>query len=218
MATKTALILAAHADDETLGAGGLIQKLCKADWDVRVAIVSDGRISVRDSVQDNRPDALRACLRLGLKSEPTFLGFPDQKFDTVPLAEIANAVLALKTNADLIVTHAATDLNLDHRITLDVAKVAGRPKSKPVSLLSMEIPAVSAWNGAPFAANYFVNVVDEIDLKIDALAEYKNELQAFPHPISREAIRLLAQHHGIQMGVPFAEAYQLIRGYASGLP
>lgn len=218
MPTKIALILAAHADDETLGAGGLIQKLQKASWDVRVVVVSDGRISVRETVQDNRPDAIRACARLGLKHEPTFLGFPDQKFDTVPMAELANAVLALKLNPDLVVTHAATDLNLDHRITLDMAKIAGRPKSKPVSLLSMEIPAVSAWNAEVFAANYFVDITHELDAKLGALGEYRNELQAFPHPISLEGIRTLAQYHGVQMGVPFAEAFQLLRGYAGGLP
>jgi LmbE family N-acetylglucosaminyl deacetylase len=33
---RNALILVAHADDETLGSGGLIQKLVRDDWNVDV--------------------------------------------------------------------------------------------------------------------------------------------------------------------------------------
>ena len=38
-----AMILVAHADDETLGAGGLIQKLAKSGWGVRVVIIGFGK-------------------------------------------------------------------------------------------------------------------------------------------------------------------------------
>jgi RND superfamily putative drug exporter len=92
---------------------------------------------------------------------PRFLGFPDQKFDTVPIADLANAVSALGLQPDLIFTHAGTDLNGDHRITLDVAKIVGRPRAKPVSILGVEIPNTTFWNGTGFPASYFVDISDE---------------------------------------------------------
>ena len=136
---KEALVLVAHADDESLGAGGLIQKLVKTNWNVSIAILSDGILTVRGKVQNNIDDARKACKILGVK-EPKFLGYKDQKFDTYAIAEMANSVITLNLDPDLIITHVETDLNLDHRIVLDIAKIIGRPKKKPITILGCEVP------------------------------------------------------------------------------
>lgn len=214
---KEAMILMAHADDETLGAGGLIQKLVQTGWDVRVVLLTDGLLKVRGEVQDNRGDARRACEILGV-GEPVLLGYEDQKFDMVPMADLANAVFGLGLDPDLIVTHVGTDLNLDHRIVLDVAKIVGRPKKKPVSILGCEIPSTSFWNATPFPANYFVDITGELETKIEAFSQYRNEFMEYPHPWSRKGLTLLAEYHGMQAGYAYAEAYQLIRGHAGLLP
>jgi LmbE family N-acetylglucosaminyl deacetylase len=214
---KKALVLVAHADDESLGAGGLIPKLVKADWEVSVVFFSDGILKVRNEMQDNRNDACTACKILGV-GEPTFLGYEDQKFDKYPIAEMANAVASLDFEPDLIITHVETDLNLDHRLVLDVAKIIGRPKKKPISILGCEIPNTSFWNAKPFLANYYVDITKELEIKINAFSQYKNELMNYPHPWSKKALRLLSEYHGMQSGYKYAEAYQLIRGYANLLP
>lgn len=213
---RKAMILVAHADDETLGAGGLIQKLLATEWDVDVVIMSDGMLTVRNVIEDNRADAVTACRRLGLTRAPVFLGFADQKFDTYPMADLANSVLELGIEPDLIVTHIDTDLNLDHRLVCDAAKIVGRPKKKPVSILGIEIPNTSFWNGHVFPANYYVDISLEIEIKIEAFAAYQNELQQFPHPWSREGLNLLSKYHGMQCGCAHAEAFTIIRGH-SGL-
>jgi LmbE family N-acetylglucosaminyl deacetylase len=212
-----ALVLVAHADDETLGCGGTIRKLVSKGWDVRVVILSNGVLDVRGRIEDNREDAAKACALLGV-GVPVFLGFADQKFDQAPLAEMAVAVSRLGYTPDLILTHAATDLNLDHRLACDVAKIVGRPMAKPVSILGCEIPGTSAWNGAPFPANYFVDISSEFATKVAAFSQYANELQDFPHPCSAKGLRLLAEYHGMQCGFPQAEAFTVIRGYEGRLP
>jgi LmbE family N-acetylglucosaminyl deacetylase len=214
---RSALVLVAHADDETLGAGGLIQRLAKGDWEVRTVILSDGIIAARGGDQDNKPDAIAACAVLGIEP-PTFLGFPDQRFDQVAMADLSGAVAELGLEPDLVITHVETDLNLDHRLTAQAAKIVARPRRKPVSILGCEIPNTSFWNGVSFPANYFVDITQELDRKIEAFACYRGEIQPYPHPWSREGLRLLAQAHGMQCGVPFAEAFHLIRGYAGLLP
>ena len=87
---KKALILVAHADDESLGAGGLIQKLVKKDWEVSVVFLSNGILDVRVVIEDNREDANNACKVLGVKN-PVFLDYKDQKFDSYPIADMANS-------------------------------------------------------------------------------------------------------------------------------
>ena len=214
---KKAMILVAHADDETLAAGGLIQKLVKTDWEISVVFLSNGILDVRGEIEDNREDANNACKMLGVINI-FFLDYNDQKFDSYSIADMANSVASLGLDPDLIVTHAETDLNLDHRITADISKIIGRPKKKPISILACEIPNTSFWNARQFPANYFVDITEEIDTKIEAFSLYKNELQDFPHPWSPKGLKLLAEYHGMQAGYQFAEAYQLIRGYASLLP
>ena len=215
---RSALVLVAHADDETLGAGGTIQRLVASGWGVEVVILSDGIVRARGVEQDNRPAARRACALLGI-GEPRFLGVPDQRFDAEPMADLANRVGALGLEPDLIVSHVDTDLNRDHRLTLEVAKIIGRPKRKPVGLLGCEVPATSAWNAVVFPADYFVPLTEEqLQTKISAFACYENEMQPFPHPWSERGLRLLAEYHGMQAGCGLAEAFHLMRGYPGRLP
>ena len=122
-----ALILVAHADDETLGVGGTILNLLEKGWSVNIVALSDGKIAVRGKIQDNRKSFENACKFLGVKKF-SLLNFKDQKFDIVPIADIANKVSKLNLKPDLIITHNETDLNKDHRITCEVAKIIGRPK------------------------------------------------------------------------------------------
>lgn len=214
---RRALVLVAHADDETLGCGGTIVHLVKTGWSVEVVIMSDGIVRARDSEQDNRGDAVRACEILGVPP-PRFLGFPDQRFDTFAMADLANAAARLDLAPDLILTHVESDLNRDHRLTCEVAKIIGRPRKRPVSILGCEIPATTFWNGATFAANYFVDISETIEAKTRAFACYQNEIGQYPHPWSLEGLRLLAQNHGMHAGVGFAEAFSVIRAYSGRLP
>lgn len=217
MTDKSALVLVAHADDETLGCGGTIQKLLRSGWRVDVVIMSDSVVRARGTTEDNRGGALAACAILGV-GPPRFMGFADQKMDAVPMADLAGAVGALGLTPDLILTHATTDLNKDHVLTAEVARIVGRPRSKPVSILACEIPATTFWNGATFAANYYVDITDTLETKIRAFEQYVHEIRPFPHPWSRQGLELLAQYHGMQCGMPRAEAFQLIRGYEGRLP
>jgi len=212
-----AVIVAPHADDETLGAGGLIVRLVRGGWSVRVVIVADGVVTARGTRQDNRDDARAACGILGI-APPDFLGFPDQALDTVPMAKLAAAVTEAVAGVDLLVTAGSDDLNRDHRLVAEAVRIAARPRPRPVSILEAEIPSTAFWNGQPFAANYYVDITEELETKLRAFEQYSHELQPFPHPWSREGLTLLARYHGMQAGYGAAEAFRLVRGYAGLLP
>ena len=215
---RSALVLVAHADDESLGCGGTIPKLVRDGWDVQVVIFSDGLISTRPGeAQDNSADALAACAVLGV-APPTVLGFRDQLFDTVPMAELANAAGSLGLEPDLILTHAPTDLNKDHRLVAEVAKIIGRPRRRPVSILGCEVPGTTMWNGTVFPGDFYVDITDTLQTKLDAFACYANEVQEPPGSWSLQGIELLARYHGMQVGVGAAEAFTVIRAMGGLLP
>ena len=62
-----------------------------------------------------------------------------------------------------------------------------------------------------FTPNVFENIKDTIELKKQAMQCYKTELGKYPHPRSPEAIEYLARKRGGEVGLEFAEAFQLIR-------
>jgi len=214
---KEALVLLAHADDESLGVGGTIPLLVADGWNVQVVLVTDGVVALRSEPSDNRADAGRACEVLGVPA-PVFLGFPCNRLDTCSVAEMAAAVSGLSYNPDLIITHAAADLSCDHRIVAEIARIVGRPRRKPIGLLECEVPSYASWNGSTFLPNYYVDITQQIETKIRALSEYSNELREYPDPWSPDGLRVLAQYHGMQSGYRYAEAFRLVRGGSGLLP
>lgn len=73
---RSALVLAPHPDDETIGCGATIARKVAAGSAVRVVVAADGNDLVR------RNECREACGRLGLPDNAlTFLGLPDRGLD-----------------------------------------------------------------------------------------------------------------------------------------
>ena len=62
-----------------------------------------------------------------------------------------------------------------------------------------------------FKPNYFVDISDFLERKLEVLAVYQSELGPFPFPRSIEAIQALATLRGANSGFMAAEAFQLLR-------
>jgi LmbE family N-acetylglucosaminyl deacetylase len=62
-----------------------------------------------------------------------------------------------------------------------------------------------------FNPNWFVDVSHTLQLKLQALQAYQNELRPFPHPRSVKAVEALAQWRGATVGVEAAEGFVLGR-------
>ena len=217
MPGRVALALFAHPDDETLAAGATLARLADSGWAVHVVLVGDGRITARPEPADNRDAAVAACAVLGVEA-PVFLGFADQRLDTVAVADLVNAARDAAPAPDLVVTNAEVDLNLDHRIVSHVARVLARPIDRPVSLLEASVPGEADWNGAGRTPNWFVDATGTFERKLAALACYEGEARPWPHPRSPEALDALARTIGAGSGLGLAEGFTLVRGYEGHLP
>lgn len=62
-----------------------------------------------------------------------------------------------------------------------------------------------------FRPSVFVDITESIERKLQALLAYEDEIRAFPHPRSPEAIRAIAARWGATAGVGAAEAFELVR-------
>lgn len=221
---KNILVIAAHPDDEILGCGGTIARLSKQGSIVNILILAEG-ITSRDKVRDrskrqNQIESLRkqgklASKDVGAKSI-TFLDYPDNRMDTVPLLNIVKDIEKniLKFKPDTIFTHFDNDMNIDHTITNKATLTAARPKpgSKVKKIYAYEIMSSTYYNPtANFIPNFHVNIDKFIKIKLQALKRYKGEMEKFPHPRSLEAISALSKFRGSNIGFNNAESFKLLR-------
>lgn len=224
---KNILIIAAHPDDEVLGCGGTIARLAIEGNHIFTLILGEG-ITARDEKRDRikrgkelkelQKQIKKANKILGTKKIYTF-DLPDNQFDTIPLLTVIKKIEIVKNEIkpDVIYTHYPGDLNIDHQITFKAVMTAFRPiKGERVKeIYSFEIPSSTEWNVSLdmpcFAPNYFVDISNTLNLKINALKEYKSEIRSFPHPRSTKAIKVIANRWGIQVGIEAAEAFIIAR-------
>ena len=139
--------------------------------------------------------------------------------DTVALLDITKAVEALiaEYSPEMVLTHHAGDVNIDHRRLHDAVVTACRPqKGKSVNtLLCFEVPSSTEWqlpgSGPVFAPNWFVDISSTLDRKLLALDAYAAELRDWPHPRSRQGVEHLVRWRGATVGVDAAESFVLGR-------
>lgn len=224
---KTILVIAAHPDDEVLGCGGTIARLTSEGSNVYTLILGEG-VTSRDRKRDLakreneiaelKKQAENANRILGVKKVYTF-DFPDNRFDSVPLLDIIKTIEETKDDLkpDIVFTHHIGDLNIDHQITFKAVMTAFRPTidESVKEIYSFEIPSSTEWNEPSsltyFMPDYFVDVNKSLEIKINALKEYKTELRDFPHPRSLNAVELNAKQWGVKIGFKAAEAFKTIR-------
>jgi LmbE family N-acetylglucosaminyl deacetylase len=220
------LVIAAHPDDEVLGCGGTIARLTQEGHEVRIAILGQGimaRFANRNQEEARLVEALQNYSReagrlLGAKEVITYK-FPDNRFDTVPMLDVAKTVedLIQRFEPEAIYTHQGGDLNIDHLVTHRAVLTATRPMiGQPVNeLYGFEVLSSTEWAFGQFqpvfSPNFFIDIKQTLHTKIDAMRLYKSELREFPHPRSPEAITSLARYRGSSAGMEAAEAFVVIR-------
>lgn len=221
------LVVVAHPDDEVLGCGGSIAKWSRKGDDVNILIMSEGitsRSEIRDiGLKDKDLQRLATSAKQAGKivgaSSVKLLGFPDNRMDSLELLDIIKAVEqeinVLKPQ--IIITHHNGDLNIDHRIVHDAVITACRPQpgQSVKRLLAFEVPSSTEWNqNRLFQPNWFEDISETIDIKLDALKVYESEMREWPHARSLINVRSLAMWRGSSVGCEAAEAFMLIREFS----
>lgn len=220
------LVVVAHPDDEILGAGATIYKLTQENEDVNVCILSS-KAEARNFKPDDKDlqeDCDAALKMLGVNR--IFRGeFPNIKLNTVPHLDLVQFIESCikETNADVIFTHHPNDLNNDHVHTSLACQAAARlfqrnPQINGLkALLFMEVLSATDWalnsSAGSFKPNVFVEVGEHaVDMKINALSQYKGVMRDYPHPRSNETVKALSVYRGSQAGCMYAESFELAFG------
>ncbi len=212
------LVVAPHPDDETLGAGGTINKFVKYKNNVSVLFVSahlpplysskGGAITIQESK--------KAMKELGVKSY-SYLNIPATKINEIEIYKLNQMIgeyfSIIKPSIVLI---PFPDRHIDHKLVFESCMVLSRPVGKfyPKIILCYETLSETNWN-APgiepsFTPELFIDITDTMIKKRKALKCYKSQINK---NTSRniEACNSLANFRGSQNNCKYAEAFKVVR-------
>ena len=200
------MVLAPHTDDGELGCGATIARAQEEGSTVYYAAFSTAEESVPPGFPRNQLEKeVRKATRI-LKIKPDHLLV--YKYEVRKLnylrQEILEELIKLreKIQPDLVFMPSLRDIHQDHQVIAS----EGLRAFKTSSLLGYEL----IWNNRTFDTDCFIPVKEKhVRLKIKALQAYVTQQgKAF---MDSSFIESMARVRGTQIGVEYAEAFEVIR-------
>lgn len=211
------LVVAPHPDDEVLGCGGMIAKHSSVGDEVYLCIVTKAYTPdwSQEFIDNRKSEISEANELLGIK-ETVFFDLPTAKLDSISQKELNDRFTRCigEIRAEVVYIPHRGDLNKDHRVVFEACLVGTRPVGYVVKrVLSYEILSETEWGSsiATFSPNVYVDISVFFEKKLQAMKAYKSELKDSPHPRSLDIIDALARKRGSEIGVKYAESFELIR-------
>ena len=220
------LVIAPHADDETIGVGGIISRYVAEGHDVFIAVMTGHGehrphpLWKRELWDKIRGELRNACKIMGVK-EIIFKEIPAVLVHEQPVWEInkISAEIVDIVKPEILFIPFLNDLHRDHREIFRSFEVHWRPFLKrgrdikkvysyeTMSETHLNFPYVEQG----FYPNVYVDISDYLELKLEALKCFRSQIQKHPSARSLEAIKALAVWRGSHIGVHAAEALVLVR-------
>jgi LmbE family N-acetylglucosaminyl deacetylase len=200
------LVLAPHTDDGEFGCGGSISKFVIEGKEVFYAAFSACKQSVLPQFPEDIliSEVKEATQILGIKPANLILFDYDVRTFSFRRQDILDDLIRLRDSIkpDLIFMPTLSDVHQDHRTIAEEAMRA----FKFNSILSYELP----WNNYSFTTSSFVHLeAEHIQIKVNALKAYQS--QSHRSYSDEDFIRSLGRARGVQIGVKYAEAFELVR-------
>jgi LmbE family N-acetylglucosaminyl deacetylase len=219
---KHVLVVMAHPDDAEFTCAGTLAKWIQAGRQAHYIVCTSGDKGTKDP--DMTPyqlaaireeEQLAAARVLGVETI-TFLRHKDGEMVASKEFRAELAMLIRRYKPDIVVTHdpwRPYQLHPDHRavgFTVCDAIVAARdhlflPGQTAIGLDAVEPNELYLWGAAE--PDYFEDVTNTIDLKMEALTQHKSQLR---RPNWRERIRKWAVDTGEPHSMAYAEAFKRI--------
>lgn len=218
---KNIVVISAHPDDETFGVGGTLLKHAMSGdemiW-IIVTYMHENQGFSQERILSRNDEIESVSKSFGFKKvyqldHPTMSLNGDRFLDLVPeISQIFN-----HEEPEIVYCVNRSDAHSDHRITFEATMACTKSFRFPYIKRVLLYECVSETEFAPslqdraFVPNYFVDISEHIEKKIEIAKIYASEMGEHPFPRSSEHIRALALHRGVVAGVKYAEAFQLLK-------
>jgi LmbE family N-acetylglucosaminyl deacetylase len=214
------IVISAHPDDETLGAGGtLLKHKSNSDelyWIIITNIFEDQGFS-KKRIQTRQTEIEEVAKIIGFK-QVYKLDFPTMTLTSETIIKLVPEIAKLfqEIKPEIVYLVNRSDAHSDHRITFDAVMSCTKSFRHPYLKKVLMYECISETEFAPaitervFIPNYYVDITQFLDQKLELMQIYQSELGEHPFPRSIRNIEALATFRGAFAGVEYAEAFQLI--------
>lgn len=203
------LVLAPHMDDETIGCGGALLQHVAAGAQVHVVYLTDGaqgfvpeqlaHLEASERVAVRRREAEQACDLLGVTGIH-YLDMPDGRSQVDSAALDRLAAIVKQVSPELIYLPFVTDVHHDHG-TCNALFLA--LCQRDAAMHSVVVCCYEVWT--PLHPNSVVDITDQMDTKMAALACFESQLAMNNYLRSVEGLNAYRAINNHSKG--FAEAY-----------
>ena len=218
---RKVLVVAPHADDETLGCGGTLLKHFDEGDEIYWCLVTDMSLEsgfLQAQIEARELEISKIIELYGFK-ETYRLGFPPAALEAVPMKDIVQAMSSVvdKLHPEIIYSVFRNDVHSDHSVVSDAVMAATKSFRYPSvkRILAFETLSETEFSlrvdGEYFRPNVFVNIDKYLTEKIEIMDQFNSEMGEFPFPRSVGAIQALAKYRGVQAGCHSAEAFMLLK-------
>ena len=224
------LAIGCHPDDVEIACSGTLAKCVKRGDTVMVCHASSGNlghviIPPDELTKIRAAEAKKAGALAGI--EVFWGGFDDLEiYDNNKEARDKMVDVIKYANPDVIITHDPNDYMPDHtavsRLVFDASFTATLPNykskySEPAKLVPIYYMDTLA--GVNFNPTEFVDISDEIDLKIDMLECHESQLVWMREHDGidfADMVRTCSRYRGYQCGAAYAEGFRQCQVYLKG--
>ncbi len=218
---RKVIVISAHPDDETLGAGGtLLKHKFKGDkiyWVIVTSVSTEHGFSSQ-RVQSRQEEIEKVSKAFGF-TKVFQMGYPTMSLSTSSLKTLIPEISKIFTEVEpeIIYTLNRSDAHSDHRFLFDAVAACTKSFRYPYIKQVLMYECISETEFAPclpervFIPNYFVDITPFMDEKIRILQIFESELGNHPFPRSIKNVEALSIFRGASVGVEFAEAFQIIK-------
>lgn len=205
------IAIGAHGDDIELACGGTIAKAVELGHEVTLVIVTgtgftDRHGNIIRTSQIAKNEVQDAANVLGV-SNVYILGYQDTEVPySVDLINELDEIID-KIQPNIIFTHFVFDTHQDHIRTAHSTISAARNQN---TILLYEPINPSGQGYVPFRPQVYVDISDFIESKTDALKSHSSQYQRYSDTWIK-GVKSRAQFRGFEMGVDYAECFEVVR-------
>lgn len=213
------LVVSAHPDDETLGAGGTILKHLANGDEVYWCYFTLFFENSDDAYKRKRESIVSTVFRTYGFQDRFFLNFHAGDLDKVGFRDLINnfSDIIRKLKPEIIYTVGPMDVNTDHEYAYKAVMSCTKPSYTPFirKILIYEVTSSTNWSFPDttqfFVPNCFCDISGLLEKKVEIMRIYEEEHKEYPHPRSDRGIRAIAEYRGSSINVEFAEAFMIMR-------
>lgn len=215
------LIVAAHPDDETLGVGGTILRHKKNGDKIYWLIITNISESQGFSSERvlSRQKEIEIVSNLYNFNEVIKFDIPTMSLTDSNLLDLISKISKLfeRIEPEIIYIMNRSDAHSDHRITFQSIMACTKSFRYPYIKKVLMYECLSETEFSPtlpenvFQPNFFIDISQFFEKKIEIMSVFQSELAEHPFPRSIKNIEALATYRGAYAGVKYAEAFQLIK-------